>query len=234
MGAFAFRTGSSFLSCQCGQRTWYGQSMKRALPYLAVAAVVGCGGATTAFTRTGPTLAAQPKGCEFSVVRESPTAPSKELGTIAIKYQKQMDWIYDESAFKRKVRANVCQSGGDTVVAHINDNGLYMSATVLTTKAIPVTTPSPAVASSEPESTPPAAPPPAETTTAPDKRTQAQAAATPAKKAAATPAKKEEAAKVDDTAKAASGKKRSKKGVSAKKDEDIRGKDGKVDIDKLL
>ena len=208
--------------------------MKRALPYLAVVAVIGCGGAATAFTRTGPTLAAQPEGCDFSVVKASPTAPSKELGTIDIKYQTQMDWIYDESAFKRKVRANVCQSGGDTVVAHINDNGLYMSATVLTTKAVPVTTPSPAVASSEPETTAPVEPPPAETTTAPEKRTQAQAAAAPANKAAAAPANKEEAAKVDDTAKAASGKKRSKKGASAKKDEHILGKDGKVDINKLL
>jgi hypothetical protein len=207
--------------------------MKRALPYFAVVAVIGCGGATTAFTRTGPTLAAEPKGCDFSVVGASPAAATK-VGTIDIKYQKQMDWIYDESAFKRKVRADVCQSGGDTVVAHINDNGLYMSATVFTTKAIPDTTPSPAAATSEPETEAPAAPPPAETKTAPEKGTQAQAAATPAKNAAATPAKKEEAAKVDDTAKATSGKKRGKKGASAKKDEDIRGKDGKVDINKLL
>lgn len=222
--------------------------MQRALPYLAVVAVIGCGGATTAFKRTGPTLAAQPEGCEFSVVRASPTGPSRELGTIDIKYLKQTDWIYDESAFRRKVRANVCQSGGDTVVAHINDNGLYMSATVLTTKAVPVPTPSPAVQSSELESTPepettvPAAPPRAETTTAPKKGTQARATATPATQAGAkpatpavaTPAKKGEAAKVDDTAKAESGKKRGKKGASAKKDEAIVGKDGKVDIDKLL
>ena len=208
--------------------------MKRALPYLAVVAVIGCGGATTAFNRTGPTLAAQPEGCDFSVVTAKPRTPSEELGTIDIKYQKQMDWIYDESAFKRKVRASVCQSGGDTVVAHINDNGLYMSATVLTTRAIPAPTPSPAAASSEPETTAPDAQPPAETTTAPAKRTQAPTAAPPAKQATATPAKKEEAAKVDETANTASGKKRSKKGASAKKDPDIRGKDGKVDIDKLL
>lgn len=200
--------------------------MKRALPYLAVVAVIGCGGATTAFKRTGPTLPAQPDGCDFSVVRTSPTAPSTELGTIDIKYQKQTDWIYDESAFKRKVRANVCQSGGDTVVAHINDNGLYMSATVLTTRALPRSPPSPEAASSALETTAPAAPPPAETTTAPQAGPPAQAAATPAKKEAAT--------KVDEPAKAASGKKRNKKGASAKKDEDIRGKDGKVDIDKLL
>jgi len=216
--------------------------MKRALPYLAVVAVIGCGGATTAFTRTGPTLAAQPDGCEVSVLTASPKEPSTELGTIDIRYAKQTDWIYKESAFKRKVRADVCRSGGDTVVAHINDNGLYMNARVLTTKAPPVKTPSTAVASSEPEATLPAAPPPAETTTAPEKSTHTQAAATPAKQAAATPAKqaaaapakKEEAAKADEPAKAASGKKRSKKGATAKKDEDIRGKDGKVDIDKLL
>jgi hypothetical protein len=221
--------------------------MKRALPYLAVVAVIGCGGATTAFTRTGPTLAAHPDGCEFSVVTASPKEPSTELGTIELRYAKQTDWIYDEPAFKRKVRTHVCQSGGDTVVAHINDNGLYMNATVLTTKAPPAKTPSPEVASSEPEATPPVAPPPvapppAETTTAPEKSTQVQPVATPAKKDAAkpakqdaaTPAKKEEAAKGDDPAQAASGKKRSKKGASAKKDEDVQGKDGKVDIDKLL
>jgi hypothetical protein len=205
-------------------------------------AVIGCGGATTAFKRTGPTLPAQPEACDFSIVRASPTGPSQELGTIDIKYQKQTDWIYDESAFKRKVRANVCQSGGDTVIPRINDNGLYMSATVLTTKAIPVATPSPAVASSEPETAEPSAPPSAETTTAPEQSTQAKGATTPAKKDAATPAKKDaatpakdpETAKIDDPAKPASGKKRSKKGASAKKDEAIVGKDGKVDIDKLL
>jgi type IV secretory pathway VirB10-like protein len=214
--------------------------MKRALPYLAVVAVIGCGGATTAFTRTGPTLAAQPDGCDFSVVTASPSGPSTELGKIDIKYAKQTDWIYAESAFKRKVRTHVCQSGGDTVVAHINDNGLYMNATVLTTKAPPLTTPNPAVASTEPE----AASPPAESTPAPapEKSTQALAAATPATKAAATPAgkaavtpaTKAETAKDDNPTKATSGKQRGKKGAGAKKDEDIRGKDGKVDIDKLL
>lgn len=215
--------------------------MKRALPYLAVVAVIGCGGATTAFTRTGPTLAAQPDSCDFSVVTTTPES-STELGKVDIKYLKQTDWIYDESAFKRKVRTHVCQSGGDTVVAQINDNGLYMKGTVLSTKAPPVKESSPAVASSEPEGAAPTAPPPAETTPAPEKSTQAQAAATPAKPAAATsakpaaatPAKKDEVAKEDDPTKAAGAKKRGKKGASAKKDQDIRGKDGKVDIDKLL
>jgi hypothetical protein len=206
--------------------------MKRALPCLAVAAVLGCGGATTAFTRTGPTLTALPDNCDFAVATSSPSTPTTELGTIDIKYMKQTDWIYDEKAFKRKVRTEVCRSGGDTVLPHINDNGLYVSATVLTTKAPPAATPS-ASAAPEPEATaqaaePVAAPPPPPATAAPasgpDKGAQA----------AAKPETKSEAAQP------APGKKGSKKGASAKKDpsakkdEDIRGKDGKIDIDKLL
>jgi hypothetical protein len=193
--------------------------MRSALPLLAVAAVIGCGGATTAYTRTGPTLAAQPDGCDFAVVTAPPSEPHTELGTIDITYTSQMDWIHDESAFKRKVRPLVCQNGGDTAVAHTNNNGLYVKATVLTTKAIPSAekaAPPPETAAAaveavaEPVSPPPAAsPPPAEKT--------------PPVVAKEEPAKKEE-----------TGKKGGKKGASAKKDDDIRGKDGKIDIDKLL
>jgi hypothetical protein len=210
--------------------------MKRALPFIAVAAVfggfgVGCSGATTAFTRTGPTLPAQPDSCEFAIATTTPKEPATELGTIDIKYVKQTDWIYDEPVFRRKVRTLVCQSGGDTVVAHINDNGLYMNATVLTTKATPApATPTPA-APPEPEVTADAPAPVASPATtakapaaAPDKSAQA----------AAKPEKKEASAKDDEPAKALDGKKRTKKGASAKKDDDIRGKDGKIDIDKLL
>jgi hypothetical protein len=209
----------------------YSRSMKRALPYLAVAAVfgcgfsAGCGGATTAFTSTGPTLPAQPETCEFSVITAPPATPTTELGTIDIKYLKQTDWIYDESAFKRKVRAPVCRAGGDIVRARINENGLYMSATVLTTKPTAPVAPPSSQAPSEPETddevaavAPPAA------TTEPARGTQG----------AAKTEKKADGAKHDEVAKATSGKKRSKKGASAKKDDDIRGKDGKIDIDKLL
>jgi hypothetical protein len=218
------------------RRPCYSRSMKRALPSLAVAAVfgcgVGCGGATTAFTLTGPTLPAQPDQCEFAVVSTFPSQPITELGTVDIKYMKQTDWIYDEKAFKRKVRTDVCRSGGDTVFPHINDNGLYTSATVLTTKVPPeAAAPSaPATpAPSEPEATAEVAqpaPPPATTApaAAPDKGAQA----------AAKPAKKADGAKDAEAAKPAPGKKGNKKGASAKKDDDIHGKDGKVDIDKLL
>jgi hypothetical protein len=206
--------------------------MKRALPYLAVAAVfgcgfsAGCGGATTAFTSKGPTLAARPDNCEFSVVAAPPTTPTTELGTIDIKYMKQTDWIYDESAFKRKVRAQTCRAGGDIVRAHINENGLYMSGTVLTTKVSAPVAPPRAPAPSEPEAIVAVAAPvtPPNATSAPERGTQA----------AAKPEKKADGAKNDEVAKATSGKKRSKKGASAKKDDDIRGKDGKIDINKLL
>jgi len=181
----------------------------------------GCGGATTAFTSTGPTLPAQPDTCEFSIVTAAPTTPTTELGTIEIKYVKQTDWIYDESAFKRKVRTQVCRAGGDIVRAHINDNGLYMSATVLTTKAAPVPPPAAAPAPPEPEAVTEVAPPPP--------------AAPPEKQAATKPEKKTEAAKDDEAAKATSAKKGNKKGASAKKDDDIkRDKSGNIDIDSLL
>jgi len=202
--------------------------MKRALPCLAVAAVFGgfgCGGATTAFNRTGPTIAAQPDGCDFAVVTSAPSDPYTVLGTIDIQYTSQMDWIYEEPAFKKKVAPLVCQTGGDTAIAHTNDNGLYVKATVLTTKPLPKapeeSSPPPETAAAAVDSVAspePAAPPPA-----------------PEKSAEAKPDKKEESAKKDEADKeAVSGKKGGKKGARAKKDDDIRGKDGKIDIDKLL
>lgn len=208
--------------------------MRRALPSITVAAVLGCifasgcGGATTAFTRTGPTLPAQPGNCEFAVLSAAPGAAT-ELGTIDIKYMKQTDWIYDEKAFKRKVGPQVCQTGGDTVVPRINDNGLYLSASVYTTKSAPAAPDASPAAPPEPEAVDPVpepatSPSPTAPAATPDK--SAQAAAKPDAKAGA--------AKDDDAAKAVPGKKGSKKGASAKKDDNIRGKDGKIDIDKLL
>lgn len=202
--------------------------MQRALPSLAVAAVLGCvltsgcSAATTAFTRTGPTLPAQPTSCEIVVAKAAPGEPATEVGTVTLKYENQTDWIYDEAVFTRKVRPHVCQSGGDTVVPRINDNGLYVSGTVFTTKAAPAAPAAAPAAPPEPEVTQdapaPAAAAPAPAPT-PDKSAQA----------AAKPEKKD-----DEPAKALSGKKGSKKGASAKKDDNIRGKDGKIDIDKLL
>lgn len=167
-------------------------------------------------------MPAQPGTCEFTLAKTAPGEASTELGTVAIKYVNQTDWIYDEKVFTRKVRPHVCQSGGDTVVPRINDNGLYISGTVYTTKAAPAAPAAPPAAPPEPEATQDV-PAPAATAPAP--------AATPEKstQAAATPEKKD-----DEPAKAVSGKKGSKKGASAKKDENIRGKDGKIDIDKLL
>jgi hypothetical protein len=204
--------------------------MKRALPLLTLTALVGCSGATTAFTRTGPTLPAQPDSCDFAVATSRPTEPYTELGTIDIKYSTQTDWIYDESAFKRKVRPLVCQSGGDTAVAHLNDNGLYTKATVLTTKPIPK---APEKEAAPPESAAQAVDSVAEPAAA------AKPPPTPApaaeKSAPAEPAKKEESSKKEaSAAKDEASKKGGKKGASAKKEEDIRGKDGKIDIDKLL
>jgi hypothetical protein len=202
--------------------------MKRALPSLAVAAVFGCAlasgcsAATTAFTRTGPTLPAQPGNCEFTVAKAAPADPSTELGTVEIKYVSQTDWIYDEADFTRKVRGHVCQSGGDTVVPRINDNGLYVSGAVYTTKAAPAA----------PEAAPPAPPEPEAVQDVPAPAATAPAPASAPDKSAQAAAKPEK--KDDEPAKAVSGKKGTKKGASAKKDEDIRGKDGKIDIDKLL
>jgi hypothetical protein len=194
--------------------------LKKALLLLAPAAILACGGAGTAFTRTGPTVPAQPDGCDFTVVKERPSQPLTELGTVDLKYTSQMDWIYEEAAFKRKVRPLVCQNGGDTVLAHTNDNGLYVKATVLTSKsaqAAPASAPPPETASQSVESVTESPPPPPPAPVA-------------EKPATEKPAEAE--AKADDGKK--SGKKGSKKGESAKKDSDIHGKDGKIDIDKLL
>jgi hypothetical protein len=194
--------------------------MRQALPLLAVAAVVGCSGATTGFSRTGPTIAAQPDGCDFAVMTAPPSEPYTELGYIDIKYTSQMDWIHDEAAFKRKVRPLVCQNGGDAAIAHTNSNGLYVKATVVSTKPIAA----------------PAAPAAAEPASAAEAVEQVAAPAPPAveKTAQTEPAKKEDVAKKEDIPKPETGKKGSKKGAAAKKDDDIRGKDGKIDIDKLL
>ena len=202
--------------------------MKRAVPLFAVAALLGCGG-TTSFTRTGPTVAAQPGGCDFAVVKVRPSEPHTELGTIDIKYTSQMDWIYDEAAFKRKVRPLVCQSGGDVAVAHTNDNGLYVRATVLSSKAPPPAAPA------EAPPTPETAAQASETAPAKAPASSAPPSAVAAPVETKKETKKEPTAKTEDSApEAPARKKGGKKGATAKKDADTRGKDGKVDIDKLL
>jgi hypothetical protein len=109
--------------------------MKQVLLAVLASAFLGCAPAV-ALTRTGPTAPARPSGCDFAVLSAPPAESYTELGTIDLQYKSQTEWITKEAPFKRAIRPLMCQSGGDAAIAHINENGLYQKATVISTKPI--------------------------------------------------------------------------------------------------
>jgi hypothetical protein len=125
--------------------------MKQAHLFLAAVALLGCGPAV-AFTPAGSaTYPPKPSACEVSVLQAPPTTPFQELGTIELQYKSQTEWITTEPAFKRRIQPLVCQAGGDAAIARINDNGLYMKATVLSLTPIkPSDAPAEKTSGSEP------------------------------------------------------------------------------------
>jgi hypothetical protein len=163
--------------------------MKQLQLCLLAVALLGCG-ANVTFTRVGDALPPKSATCEVAVLTTAPAGSYTELGTIDVQYKSQTSWINTADAFQKKVQPIVCNAGGDAVIGHTNDYGIYLKGTVLNT------TPAPAA-----DQQPPAAPDAAGGESA---ASTENAASTPAPAPAVAPAPA--AAPAPDTATAAAPK----------------------------
>jgi hypothetical protein len=106
------------------------------------------------------TAAAKPDDCTFDVLTTRPDGAFEELGAFEAT-QAVASKIAD---FKTAVAAQVCRAGGDAVIAVANDQGLYMTGTVLRYTNAPGPAP---VAEPAAAPAPSPAPTPASATTTP-------------------------------------------------------------------
>ena len=102
----------------------------RALAALAAGLLLGCGSTTA--TSSGASYPSREATCQFDLLTAMPAGGFSEIGTIDVTPGAYGFNVYrDLSAFGDHVRPNVCQMGGDAVVASANGFGMYIQATVL-------------------------------------------------------------------------------------------------------
>ena len=77
-------------------------------------------------TKTGTAGPAKPANCEFQIAT---TKVDREYEEVAILDAKM--WAEDAATFKQTVSTQVCELGGDAVIAEVNGNGRYVRGTVL-------------------------------------------------------------------------------------------------------
>jgi len=91
--------------------------------------IAGCTPTTYAYTPStarGP--ASKPDNCVVEVVTSPPSADFEEVGTLDF-YNGEEPKTVD--AFKGAIAKQVCQVGGDAVIAVANDKGQYTKGTVI-------------------------------------------------------------------------------------------------------
>jgi hypothetical protein len=97
---------------------------------LALAALSAACGSTTA-TRTGANYPAREAACDFELLTTSPAAGFEEIGTVDVSRGAYATNVYtDLSSFGDHIRPNVCEMGGDALVATQTGFGAYTKATV--------------------------------------------------------------------------------------------------------
>ncbi len=99
------------------------------LPFFALVALsasaIGCG----AYTYQGYALyqadasSPKPPGCNFRVGSTMPGEGYKEVGTLTLKNGINGNVPRDSDTFSRDIGSQVCQVGGDLVVAELNGRG---------------------------------------------------------------------------------------------------------------
>jgi hypothetical protein len=94
--------------------------------------------AMTRVTATGPGAPAQGGPCSFEILTTPPNGAYVEVGVVEAQLG---DYGSNEfstlSDFKKEIAAHVCRAGGDVAVAHANDAGIYIRATILKSTAKP-------------------------------------------------------------------------------------------------
>jgi hypothetical protein len=93
---------------------------------------------TTHLTPTGPDAPAQDAPCPFQILTIRPSGAYTELGVVNTQLGDFGSNAFSTlSDFKKEIAPYVCRVGGDIAVAHANDAGIYIRATVLKSTATP-------------------------------------------------------------------------------------------------
>lgn len=97
---------------------------------LALVLVAGCSPTTFAFTPANPKgVVSLPENCPVDVVTSVPPEKNYEdLGTLDFYNGTEPKTLED---FKKAVKKQVCDAGGDGVIAIANDKGQYTKGTVI-------------------------------------------------------------------------------------------------------
>ena len=96
---------------------------------LAVALLAGCVPLSYAFTpSTQAPIKAKPSNCEFKVFMSNPAEGYEEIGTLQ-HYNGTPP--KDTEKFKKAVAEQVCQVGGDAVIATSDEKGQLMKGSII-------------------------------------------------------------------------------------------------------
>ncbi len=112
---------------------------RRPIPFFVMLSILAGGCAAQMQYTPKSSISAQPKpdNCDFEVLTTRPQLPFDEVGVIDFAGGTQYDSGFREgvpdraSAFKAKSAVTVCRSGGDAVVAEVDNLGQYIRGTVI-------------------------------------------------------------------------------------------------------
>jgi hypothetical protein len=97
--------------------------------FLALVLVAGCVPLSYTFTpASSQPVMAKPKGCKFEVVMSQPNEGYEEIGTLDY-YNGEAP--KDVNKFKKAVAEQVCQVGGEAVVATVDAKGVITKGSVI-------------------------------------------------------------------------------------------------------
>jgi hypothetical protein len=104
----------------------------------AIVALSAC--TPTGLTATGTSAPSAGEPCAFQILTAPPSGTYVEVGVVNTHLGDFGSNAFSSLAdFKKKITPDVCRVGGDMAVAHANDAGIYLRATIL--KSASVVTP---------------------------------------------------------------------------------------------
>jgi hypothetical protein len=97
--------------------------------FVALVLVAGCVPLSYTYTpASSQPVMGKPKGCKFEVVMSAPSEGYEEVGTLDFY---NGDPPKDAGKFKKAVAEQVCQVGGDAVIATVSDKGTITKGSVI-------------------------------------------------------------------------------------------------------
>ena len=103
--------------------------MHRLLALTAVLLFGGCVSLSYAFTpATNKPISGRPAGCKFELHTSTPTQGYEEIGTLK---HYNGDPPKDTEKFRKAVAEQVCEVGGDAVIATADAKGLYTTGSII-------------------------------------------------------------------------------------------------------